>query len=346
MAVPLIVIAGGIMFFIGRNKGRKEITHQDIISASQEIMKNKIHRMEMDDSGKEIESLKENIQRLKTKNTGLKDEIKKLKDVFAKLEKGNLALKKAAETGQKKTPKTQPEEKADAEKILAEFKKIAKSGLAAFASPETQKLVEKIKKLGDKGIEMLGEILLNDPSANSKFLAAAIFEKLKDTKAIQYLDEALKNDESDLVRRMAAHALAFMDNSETAPILERVMNEDKDWGVRMSSAFGLGKLGKKEGIDYLLKAYKESKVPIEKIAAFQSLALICDKSTAHVFRKILKKEKIEFGYKLAAIGVLEKMMDNDCLRDLEDIINGNDEESVKEAAKKAYNKISGQEIYE
>lgn len=207
------------------------------------------------------------------------------------------------------------------------------------------KLAEAVKGMGPEGIAYLAERLAKGENTATRFLAAALFEHLADPAAAPSLVEALQGDPDALVRRMASHALAVAQMEKGYDALERAMIADQDWGVRVNSAYGLAKVGRPQGLDTLVKAYESEETPAEyRISILGGISDVAAPSTAPLFRRILA-EKEDMTYLYLAINAIEKMKDRDSLEALAHLVSHAKEDSVKEAAKRAYNSIVGQEVY-
>lgn len=238
-----------------------------------------------------------------------------------------------------------PESKPTRESVAAAFEKVADEGLFAYGTPALKKIEEQVKALGKDGLAFLFERLEKDERSAARFLVAAMLEDLADPAAVPALEKALKDDGESIVRRMAAHALAVSHTADSFAALDDAMRHDKDWGVRANSAYGLAKAGKREGLDELVKFYQDPNLDAQvKPNILGGLMDVADPSTAPIFRDLLKSQK-EIGFQLMAIKALEKMKDTGSLEDLNLIINSSPNDSVKAAARAAYNAISGEKVY-
>lgn len=312
--------------------------------------------------GLEIDSLKKKLASANSESDHERVELTELRTRAETAEAKVAALEKAAAEAAKATPETTPagtasagtgetapptpqDKEAALARLAEQFKKVAKLGLAGVHGEKANKLAEAAKELGADAINMLAERLTKGEDTATRFLAAALFEELADPAAAPSLVEALQNDPDALVRRMSSHALAVAQMEKGYDALERAMIADTDWGVRVNSAYGLAKNGRPQGLDALVNAYESPDTPGEyRISILGGIADVAAPSTAPLFRKILA-EKDDLAYLYMAINTLEAMKDRGSLDALANLIVHAKEDSVKEAAKRAYNTIVGQEIY-
>lgn len=301
---------------------------------------------------------------LRGKIEGLERDLRRLEEEKRMLQARNASLDKAAaeakaagaggsgegattagEGGDAGAKRTTPEAPPTPESVAAGFEKLAELGLAAYGTEPLMDLVKQVKTLGKAGLDLMAERLAKDERAGARFLVAAILEALADPAAVPALEKALKEDADSLVRRMASHAMAVMHPPEALPGLEAAMRGDADWGVKVNAAYGLAKAGRSEGVQEMLKAYRDPNVDAGvKPAVLGGLADVADPSTAELFREVLHSHR-EIGFEFMAIKALEKMKDTASLQDLEWVINNSPSHSVKEAAKAAFNTISGKQVY-
>jgi len=227
----------------------------------------------------------------------------------------------------------------DASEAINAFKELAKEGLQAFGKAGA--LVERFRALGPDGVGLLSE-MLRDPSSSSRFLAAAILEGLHDPASIAALGAAT-SDPDVLVQRMASHALAVMNHKDAVPSLERAMNEGADWGVRANAAYGLAKLGEKSGSDYLLAMWRDKKDPMAPMVALGALADVGSPEFSAELRPLIGDPAKDLGARLQAMLCAAKAKDKDAIPMLEGVIASPDAtESLKDAARKAVNEITGE----
>jgi HEAT repeat protein len=226
------------------------------------------------------------------------------------------------------------------DETIRAFKDAVKEGAGAFA--RVGALVESFKALGDEGLAILGELLRDPNSSSGRFLAGMILEGLKDPRAIPALDRAV-SDPDVLVSRMASHALAVIGTRDAIPALERAMNEPTDWGVRANAAYGLAKLGEKSGTDHLLAMWRSKDDPMAPLVALGAMADVGSPEFSAELRPLIGDGAAEVGARFAAIGCATKAKDRDALPALETAIASPDTpDSVKEAARRAVNEITGE----
>lgn len=360
LALAFLLGLGAAMFMLRYAHSAFAVPSQDEADglrkdASEARMKSVLQEIEIDSLKKKLASASSEGDHGRNELTELRTRAEAAEAKVASLEKAAAEAAKAAPatapTGAASagTGETTPPAPADKEAVLAkfneQFKKIAKMGLMAVHGEKFLKLAEAAKGLGPEAVSMLAERLTKGENTATRFLAAALFEELADPAAAPSLVEALQNDPDSLVRRMASHAIAVGQMEKGYDALERAMIADQDWGVRVNSAYGLAKVGRPQGLDTLVNAYESPETPSEyRIAILGGISDVAAPSTAPLFRKILA-EKDDMTYLYLAINALEKMMDRDSLDALANVIAHAKEDSVKEAAKKAYNTIVGQEIY-
>ncbi len=166
--------------------------------------------------------------------------------------------------------------------------------------------------------------------------------------AVPVLEGAASTDPDPVVRRSAVHALAFMKGELPVRALEKVLRGDDEWGVKMNAAYGLAVRNSPAAVEYLLKTIRDPKeaVTVRAVAA-QTLFSAKPRRAFPFFRESLSSK--ELGYRLSAakvIGEIVKAGDPEALQALRAVIEKQGESGmVVQAAKKAYNKVAGQEVY-
>jgi hypothetical protein len=238
-----------------------------------------------------------------------------------------------------------PSSRPDKEKFRQAFLDLAKKGLFALESPDYAKLVEDSHAMGAEGIAFLGEQLTQSESASTRFLAASLFEELGNATALPYLQKALRDDKDFIVRRMCSHAIAVGRMKDGYPDLETAMVADPDWGVKVNSAYGLAKDGNVKGLDTLVKYFESPDTEAQyRLSIYGGIIDVADPRTAPLIRRTLV-ENTDPTFQLLSIKALEKMKDREALDLLRNIITQSRDDTIKEAAKTAYNEIVGQEVY-
>ncbi len=146
---------------------------------------------------------------------------------------------------------------------------------------------------------------------------------------------------------MASHALAVMGAREAIPALEAAIHDAEDWGVRANSAYGLAKLGEACGVEALAAMYESKDADAAtKVAIFMGMVDVGSPAFAPAFRKEIENEANEYGVRLMAIMGAGKAKDTEALPLLEHVIDdAAEQDSLKDAAKKAVNDIRGEEVY-
>ena len=126
------------------------------------------------------------------------------------------------------------------------FEELEKQGFTSYYSPSLSTLVEKIRGMGERGVEFLLD-QLGAENGTTRFVAAAALEKLKDPSTIKDLERAALEDKDFLVRRMSSHALAFMEHADAGDALAKIVEkETRDGGVRLNAWYGLANLKRPE----------------------------------------------------------------------------------------------------
>lgn len=231
------------------------------------------------------------------------------------------------------------------ERLIEDFEALAsESGLAAMGDGDFIKLRDAFRKRPAESVKKLGELLLNGKNAQVRAVAALMIEAVGDGSAVPWLEKSLKEEKDDLVRRCSSHAAALIRGEGYAPVLLQSMRSDTDWGVRVNSAYGLAKGGNDEGLQTLLAFYDSPEAKDYRIAVLGGIADVAHPTTAPMFRKMLA-ESSDVTLLSLSISAIEKMKDQASLPLLAQIVQGTAPESARNAAKKAYNTISGQEVY-
>lgn len=234
------------------------------------------------------------------------------------------------------------------EEILSAFRELARKGLGAYAELQrgNHPLVEEFRRLGGEGIDLLSELLARGGDSD-KFLAAAVMEALKDPRAIGPLVSAIFDDNAEnvMVRRMSSHALAFLDSEEAIPALERVMKDGTEWGVRINAGYGLAKMGHRGAIDHLRQSYRDADEAIVREQTFAVLAEVAHASYLPLFRERLGKEET-YSIRFVAVRGIAKVGDEASLPLLSAIADDpGEDKALQLEARKAYNRILGEEFY-
>lgn len=150
------------------------------------------------------------------------------------------------------TPNAEDLAAKDPEKLRGDieslFSVLEKHGVAAYMSPKLSELAEKVEALGDDGLAFVHD-QLGAEEKETRFLAAALAEKLQDPALIDGLATSAMEDDDFMVRRMAAHALASMGHEEAGDALADIVEkETRDAGVRLNAWHGLASLERPEAV--------------------------------------------------------------------------------------------------
>ena len=234
------------------------------------------------------------------------------------------------------------------EEILSDFRELARKGVAAYAQLQAKNhpLVEEFRRLDGEGIDLLSG-LLSEGGDSDRFLAAAMMEALKDPRAIGPLESAIfdGNAENVMVQRMSSHALAFLDSEEEIPALERVMKEGSEWGVRINATYGLAKRGHRGAVQQLRQTYRDADDAISREQTFAVMAEVGEASYLPLFQERLGKEET-YSTRFVAVRGIAKVGDEASLPLLSAIAEDpGEDKALQVEAKKAYNKIIGEEFY-
>lgn len=280
------------------------------------------------------------------------------KDVLAQevdaLRKENWDLRKKLDEAEQKVkaipaspaaPTTPPTKEEEVATLAALFAEVSKEEGLSRRGDKARSLVDLVKKLGKGAVPFLTKMLLESKDSGERFQAAWLLEELKDPAGVPALAQALKSDSDLLVRRMTSHALAMIGSAEGKTSLIDAMNGDKDWGVRANSAYGVAKLGDDAGLQALVLFYESEDPAVApyKMSILGGIADVAAPSTAPLFRELLQEE--DLAGQLMAVHAVQKMKDKESLPLLATLIQSDASDTVKEAAKKAYNEISGEQIY-
>jgi HEAT repeat protein len=212
----------------------------------------------------------------------------------------------------------------------------------ALLDPEFARIAGELKKDPAAAIKKLGEMLLQSKDAIERGTAAYLMEALGDALAVPFLEKSIREEKDDLVRRFDSHALALIRGDAAVAALLVAMKNDSDWGVRVNAAYGVAKAGNDEGLQALLASLESPEAADYKVAILSGVADVAHPSTGPLFRKYLAESK-DATYLWLAITALEKMKDREALPLLDQLIKGTGADSTKNAAKKAYATISGEE---
>jgi HEAT repeat protein len=200
------------------------------------------------------------------------------------------------------------------------------------------------RRLGKEGIKKLGELLKSSESAAERFTIAMLLEELADPAAIPYLSVVLGSDSDTLVRRGCSHALAMIGTEQIIAPLLQAINNDADMGVRINSAFGLARINRQEGKEFLIQVYQDkNNQAFMRLAACQALSMVADRSMLEFFRQVRTEEK-DIGYQLWIIQAYQKIGTQEVLPELLEMYQQSTDQTVREAARKAYNNIAGEEL--
>jgi hypothetical protein len=286
---------------------------------------------------REIERLQREVHTLRDENLALKAELDRLQTHYLQ----SLAALQLAPAGTAK--ETRSEAETSSETALETFYATAEKGIYRFMREfeKIPSLIEAFRKLGPQGIRLLAEILTHDESPDRRFLAALLFEYLKDPSSIPPLEAALKDDPAAFVRRIASHALANIEPDRVSVLLNEVFhNPQEEMVVRINAAGGLARLGHFEAIEFLEKFYEDTNNDAAmRLGALETLASVARRESAPFFRRILTS-KAQPGYFPMAIQALEQIKDVEALPLLRDIADAETvEPSVRDAARKAYESI-------
>jgi|GEM_PF-2879675 len=260
------------------------------------------------------------------------------KDLEARLAKAHKATKQAAATARE--AKGEAELPKNAKDFNAVFDKLLAKGLGSIRSEDFTTLAKALKAAGPAGIAFLKGIIDSESDATSRFLAAALMDKVGDPAAIPVLSKMLGGDSDMLVRRQSAVALAGFGDESALGALRTAMTDDKDWGVRINSAYSVAKLGGKDGLAVLEKAYFDPDTPSEYLlAVLGGLADVADPASAPTFRRILTDTE-DAGYLLIAMKAVAKMKDEGSTSALKAILASKLPESVRIAAQETLEAIA------
>jgi len=194
-------------------------------------------------------------------------------------------------------------------------------------------------------IAELERLLLESVDATRRFAAAAIFEKLADPAAIPALAVAIENDTDTLVRRMASHAVAFIEDESGIPILQKALG-DPEIGVRINSAFGLAKIKAPGGLEAYQAIYDDPTTDsFMKTAILGGYTLFRDPAAVPFLDRVYSESE-ELRTKLVVVMALGNTPGDESAQLLEKIILTEPEESVLDAAMKAYKECTGKEYGE
>jgi HEAT repeat protein len=154
----------------------------------------------------------------------------------------------------------------------------------------------------------------------------------------------LGSDSDTLVRRGCSHALAMIGTEQIIAPLLQAINNDADMGVRINSAFGLARINRQEGKEFLIQVYQDkNNQAFMRLAACQALSMVADRSMLEFFRQVRTEEK-DIGYQLWIIQAYQKIGTQEVLPELLEMYQQSTDQTVREAARKAYNNIAGEEL--
>lgn len=345
-----VLLCGGALFFTRARQARDEEAEavmkaeretqaaaaarerQDKLRAEQAAKAAANHGAEPDAAG--------TLQRLAQENDRLKERVAALEKELAAARDGSPLPG---------PPKDPAAETRSGEELTALFREVAKGGLMALHSKgkDLGELVKSLKAMGPAGLALLSEWLASEDT-DERFLAAMMMDPsqggMADPAHVPALVKALSGDESDLVRRMASHALAVAHNKDSLDALLNAMAGDKDWGVRVNSGYGVAKAGDPRGLEAMMTAYKNPDIGQYKLAVLGGLMDVAAPSTAPFFRDILDHDT-DMTALLYSIQAVQSMKDQGSLDSLKNLIFNAKDNSIKGAAKKAYNEISGSDVY-
>lgn len=280
-------------------------------------------------------------------SVGESDETRQLAEARKRIEqlRGEVAALRAATSKNGAADEEEPfGNDSDTGPTLAEFRnslnEVTGLGIAAFSSPKTAELVKKARILGQEAIVEIGAVLLESQDATARFAAAAILEKLGDPAAIAVLSQSLGTESDRLVRRMASHAIALIGDEAGIAALQK-LDDDSDIGVRINAAFGLAKVKAPGG----LKAYQsfyDSPDTDEflKVAMLGGFTLLKDPDAVPFLERVYFKSD-DLKTKIIVVAALGETPGEQSADLLTRIIASEPEDSVFEAAQKAYKASTG-----
>jgi hypothetical protein len=198
-----------------------------------------------------LDGLRQDVEDLKKSVGGLEKSIEtRVVKIEKRVEEVVTAAKEAKPKGAEGGAATKEGGGAPAaDEVAKDFEKFAKLGPMAYADPGLGELAKKLSAMGDEGRGLLADQLSSD-SASTRFVAAAVAEKMKDPGLIPDLRKAALEDEDFLVRRMSSHALAFMESDEAGDALVEVLKKETgDVGVKLNAWYGLASLKRAEAVE-------------------------------------------------------------------------------------------------
>jgi len=360
-----MVVAAGLAFFILNKPSEPEPA---LTAQAEDRLKELTVIRNVGDKLDDTLARQEQLVRLRQENAALRK-----KNAVLEKELVELRTDDVTSWGQKKTGsvKRAPQGTSSGERVklvdplagttAAEvrqmFLELARAeGELAIGKPAFKELLAWAKANPAAAVQLFGTLVLDqEQPAAVRMLSALAFDvapgmggvDLKE--ALPMLVQAAANDGDVVVRRAAIHALAFMEGDQMVPALEAALSKDKeDWGVKMNAAFGLAKRNNAAGVDFLLDTVKDDKSSGQiRGAAERSLFYLKPKrALPYFYEKLTGKELAYRAASATAIGDIVEKGDQAAQKALRSLIEGVGEaEMVVIAAKKAYNKVAGGNVY-